>query len=1600
MAGVGKRTLLREVNPHLICPLCRGYLIDATTVVECLHSFCRSCILKHLSKAAHCPSCKHALHKAKPNIKADKALQEIVYKMVPGLYHKEMRKRREFYKKHPEQDSATLEQRGEDVSGRLIFAPEDAVSLSLEYISAKTDPLEILNLSTDMDASHSNSTNAGNGSNNDSGNAESNGTDNNNYNNGNNRRYLQCPALVTIAHLKKFLALKYSVDMTRYTIDICHRRAALPENWTLMDVAYIYAWKRIAPMRFFYRVLEEQRLEAPLHQRPSTPGLGACLPPNDAVSVNAKDDDNSNASVDRPATPGSDAKSANDEASMADDEASMANDEASMANGEASTANGEASTVKDKAFTAKDKAFTAKDKAFTAKDEASTVKDETFTAKDQAFTAKDKAFTAKDKAFAVKDEAFTAKDEAFTANDKAFTVKDEAFTAKDEAFTAKDEAFPVKDEAFTAKGEAFTAKDEAFTAKDKASTTKGEAFTAKDEAFTAKDKASTTKESSKITNDKASLRVDNKQTTDSEAIAKDGPSKSKTKTTTNATTSMTTLTTTTMSSTSATGGKATKTSSTTVSSSGSTVTSAMSATMASTVTTTATMTTPATTTTTTSNDTNNKQIKSPIKIMKNSDGRYEVLRSSSSNWNGKEQANVATAPAPDVKPEFSVVSIGNGQNSNGVKITLKQCSPTSGANVKKPKVVSNILLRCGQPLEKDASDALLVQQLQKEKEKELSGQDKQQEKQRRKVTFMDQPMKERTSPSGGGVASVPKTALKKPAEQQDKKQFLQGFQLTARESVPAEDSALKSPVRGIGASGEINHSQKKEKAHPPKKDPTTHSVTDEVKVLLEKCSGTVNTGSSNGDAVASTFAKRLGGALAGKNTRVVATRVSDDADASSRASFSSSGSANGGHSASKMDVYVFHSSDPPAPPAGAVKRKCPPGVPINDMKRRRQHVPAQNQSPRKPAEPPASASLTKLPHIPSSEHLVPASSGPSDYHSSSPSRPVSNAKPPAGQMLSNDTRNLLDGCGLNIPSSLSITLTSPKSPGASGQFEAVDVNDRKAAGKMNPTITLNDCSVDPRVLKALKTGQIKMPKLTKLSVVKPGEQSETTQQQQQHQQQRTPPPAKRSRRDQESILDLSGGKKLDIHPLRIPQPVAKLKANNKASDSSSDGICDQGQMVTVVGGHRYYRAPPGSLTPAAHRVNDCPPLASLSRTPVYAPSLGDIGRPGSNLSSVFPSLQSLYVLSQTQQYQLKMPPLVSRAAESLGCDAGRMNPGGLSGIQGKTSHLAAQCAPVKPARSSVAPLAVPINKHSVDKPAGISIRPVSSDTVKPSLFQRKNDAGDESCVSPRSAMQTRYSSGVESANSRLSSRGNADAKSGNDQTSAMETTSKDSTEARSDSLMTDSSSKQQHDTASPSVSSTASPSPPLGSSNNSRSEDAAVGHCDGNGGKSDSEGGGAATSTAANVATSSSPPKVDTSSCKPPASPDSSSVTVESSKGRATDRASSDGHQPPDPLAQPDGTSGAPGDDKLSANQLADAKQQLTTEVQKRLLAVFPSNEWANNPEAAEHLGNFLKSLNATRKSDGHAEEPKADKIERKSPVANDAGELAAKPKKDVVERS
>ncbi|KAJ8783530.1 hypothetical protein J1605_009235 [Eschrichtius robustus] len=96
-----RKIKLWDINAHITCRLCSGYLIDATTVTECLHTFCRSCLVKYLEENNTCPTCRIVIHQSHPlqYIGHDRTMQDIVYKLVPGLQEAEMRKQREFYHK-------------------------------------------------------------------------------------------------------------------------------------------------------------------------------------------------------------------------------------------------------------------------------------------------------------------------------------------------------------------------------------------------------------------------------------------------------------------------------------------------------------------------------------------------------------------------------------------------------------------------------------------------------------------------------------------------------------------------------------------------------------------------------------------------------------------------------------------------------------------------------------------------------------------------------------------------------------------------------------------------------------------------------------------------------------------------------------------------------------------------------------------------------------------------------------------------------------------------------------------------------------------------------------------------------------------------------------------------------------------------------------------------------------------------------------------------------------------------------------------------------------------------------------------------------------
>ncbi|VDP21482.1 unnamed protein product [Soboliphyme baturini] len=178
------RIKLKTLNPYITCYICKGYLIDATTVTECLHTFCKSCLLKHLDEHNTCPKCEILIHQSHPRnyISYDRTLQDIVYKLVPDLFNKEMQRREAFYRERGlpfDNPLATTEAESSNAApaDEDFHRSDEQVSL---YLYAESEELKNLT-----------------------------------------RPFVRCSVQATVTQLKKFVAKCLYSDMNRFTdIDI------------------------------------------------------------------------------------------------------------------------------------------------------------------------------------------------------------------------------------------------------------------------------------------------------------------------------------------------------------------------------------------------------------------------------------------------------------------------------------------------------------------------------------------------------------------------------------------------------------------------------------------------------------------------------------------------------------------------------------------------------------------------------------------------------------------------------------------------------------------------------------------------------------------------------------------------------------------------------------------------------------------------------------------------------------------------------------------------------------------------------------------------------------------------------------------------------------------------------------------------------------------------------------------------------------------------------------------------------------------------------------------------------------------------------------
>ncbi|KAJ8683577.1 hypothetical protein QAD02_019369 [Eretmocerus hayati] len=217
-----RKIKLKTLNSHITCKICRGYLIDATTVTECLHTFCKSCLVKHLDEKNTCPQCQIVIHQSHPlqYISFDRTMQDIVYKLVPDLQENEIKREREFYKSKglpypkdnlPNPGEVPDEKANADAHAESDYhRADEQVNVCLECINSSLKTLK--------------------------------------------RGFIRCSAQATITHLKKFIAKKVLNGMEKYRdIDILCNNELLGKDHTLKFV-HVTRWRfRDPPLRLQYR---------------------------------------------------------------------------------------------------------------------------------------------------------------------------------------------------------------------------------------------------------------------------------------------------------------------------------------------------------------------------------------------------------------------------------------------------------------------------------------------------------------------------------------------------------------------------------------------------------------------------------------------------------------------------------------------------------------------------------------------------------------------------------------------------------------------------------------------------------------------------------------------------------------------------------------------------------------------------------------------------------------------------------------------------------------------------------------------------------------------------------------------------------------------------------------------------------------------------------------------------------------------------------------------------------------------------------------------------------------------------------------------------
>ncbi|XP_061767457.1 polycomb group RING finger protein 5-B-like [Nerophis ophidion] len=229
MAAAGRTHLVRDFNRFITCCLCRGYLIKPTTVTECLHTFCKSCIVQHFEESNDCPKCGIQVHETNPldMLRLDNTLEEIIFKLVPGLREKEEEQELEFWRTSQRNENLQADSfvrvglpggDGGDGGDEDYHRSDPQIAICLDCLrnTAQTGESTVTDLM---------------------------------------KRFIRCSSRVTVGTIKKFLSLKLKLPSS-YELDVLCNGEIMGRDHTL-EFIYMTRWRLHAentyPMVLEYR---------------------------------------------------------------------------------------------------------------------------------------------------------------------------------------------------------------------------------------------------------------------------------------------------------------------------------------------------------------------------------------------------------------------------------------------------------------------------------------------------------------------------------------------------------------------------------------------------------------------------------------------------------------------------------------------------------------------------------------------------------------------------------------------------------------------------------------------------------------------------------------------------------------------------------------------------------------------------------------------------------------------------------------------------------------------------------------------------------------------------------------------------------------------------------------------------------------------------------------------------------------------------------------------------------------------------------------------------------------------------------------------------